>query len=107
MPHCYLLEKVTAAAALGAQRIRVTFADGFTADIDLAPLIDFGPVFEPLRDPRIFGIFHVRHGALEWSDDLDLSPGSLRAWCEAGRVLNLTDTDAWIQDHSRAPAGVA
>lgn len=39
-------------------------------------------------------------GVLEWADDLELSPGALRAWCEAGKFMNHDETDAWIEEHT-------
>ena len=92
----YLTEKVTAIVPLGGHRLRVTFADGFTGEADLAPLLERGPIFEPWRDVAFFQSVHVVCGAPEWSDDLDLSPGSLRAYCEAGRFMDYAETDAWI-----------
>ncbi len=105
--HTYLLEKVTAIQPLDGYRLRVTFADGFTGEADLSPLLDAGPVFTPWRDLAFFRTVQVVYGAPEWSDDLDLSPASLRAWCEAGRFLDYDATDQWIAQHSRAAQSVA
>jgi hypothetical protein len=103
----YLLERVTAVEPLGEYRVRVTFSDAFSASIDLAPLLFDGPIFQALRDEAFFKGVRIEHGVPVWSDDVDLSPGSLRAWCEAGRVLSRDETDEWIAKHSRAPEKVA
>jgi DUF971 family protein len=94
----YYEQTVTAVESLGAYRLRVTFEDGFTAEIDLSPLVGRGPIYEPLRDVNFFQQVKVSPGwgVLEWADDLELSPGALRAWCEAGRVMGHEETDAWI-----------
>lgn len=105
----YLSQSVTTIKPIGSgYRVRATFADGFTGEVDLAPLLTCGPIFEPLRDPSFFRRMNVSaYGVPEWSDVLDLSPGSLRAWCEAGRFMDYEETDAWIARHSAAPARVA
>jgi hypothetical protein len=98
----YLTEKVTAIALLDGYRLRITFADGFTGEVDLAPLLDAGPIFAPWRDVEFFRSVKPVCGVPEWSDTIDLSPGALRAWCEAGRFLDYDETDAWIARHSHS-----
>jgi hypothetical protein len=97
----YYLQKVTAVEVLEDYRVRVMFADGFSCSVDLRPLLGCGPIFEPLRDPDFFRKVGVSKiwGVLEWPGEIDLSPGSLRAWCEAGRFMNHDETDAWIESH--------
>ena len=98
----YYSQKVITVEALDAYLLLVGFADGFTASIDLAPMLDCGPIFEPLRDLSFFNRVQVSSewGVLEWPQEIDLSPGSLRAWCEAGKFLDYEETDAWIEQHS-------
>ncbi len=104
----YLSETVTAIQALDGYRVRATFTDGFAGEVDLEPLLDCGPIFEPLRDPTFFrSVKTSPYGVPEWSDQLDLSPGSLRAWCEAGKFMDYEQTDAWIEQHSGVPQKVA
>lgn len=101
----YLLQKITAIEALHDQRVRVTFSDGFAGEVDLGPLLDCGPIFAPLADPEVFRAVRVipGWGVPEWPGAIDLSPGSLRAWCEAGRFMDYDETDAWISRHSHPP----
>jgi len=101
----YLLEKLSALQPLGGHRIRLTFRDGFTAEIDLAPLLDRGPLYEPLRDH--FNSVHLEDGVPVWLDDYDFSPAALRAWCEAGRVLSIEETDEWVTRNSKPAARLA
>jgi hypothetical protein len=104
----YLTESVTAMQPLDGYRVRVSFADGFSDEVDLAPLLSCGPIFEPLTDLDFFRRVKVSsYGVPEWSDQLDLSPASLRAWCEAGRFMDYNETDEWIAQHTRTPEKVA
>jgi len=103
----YFTEEVTAIQATGGHRVRVTFHDGFTGEVDLTPLLDCGPIFQPLRDESIFKQVTITDWAPLWPDDLDLSPGSLRAWCEAGKFMDYEETDAWIEHHASASKRVA
>jgi hypothetical protein len=105
----YFGQRVTAVEPLGGYVLRVTFADEFVGEIDLSPLIGRGPIFEPLRDVGFFQRVKVspEWGVLEWSDDLDLSPGALRAWCEAGKFMDYDETDKWIEEHAVAPESAA
>lgn len=104
----YLSETVTAIQPLDGYRLRATFADGFTGEVDITPLLRCGPIFEPLLEPGFFRSVKISsYGVPEWGDDLDLSPGSLRVWCEATRFMNFEETDAWIEEHSGAAHKVA
>ena len=96
----YFTEKLTKIQTATGCRVRVEFRDGFTADLDLSPLIEEGPIFAPLRDPATFAAVRLERGAPIWSDSLDLAPGSLRAWAESGRVLSVEETDAWVAENS-------
>jgi hypothetical protein len=42
------------AKALSGYEVYLRFADGLAADVDLSYLLDFGGVFEPLRDVEFF-----------------------------------------------------
>ena len=92
----YLSEKLTEITPLDGLRVHVAFVDGFTGEVDLAPLFNEGELFAAWRSRDFFCGVKVRNGVPEWSDEVDLSPGALRAWCEAGRVLDIAGTDAWI-----------
>ena len=100
----YLTEKLRTADPIGGHRLALMFADGFAAEIDLAPIIRAWPAFERLRDEAAFRQVAIRYGVPEWGEDLDFSPGTLRAWCEAGRIMTLEETDEWVARHSRQPA---
>jgi hypothetical protein len=105
----YFNEKIRAARPLGGRRLALTFSDGFAAEIDLTPLLDWGPLYEPLRNVANFQKVTVSpHGVPEWlEDDFDLSPGTLRAWCEIGKILSLDETDKWIDSHCASASKAA
>ena len=73
--------RVTSVAALSDSRLRVTFVDGVTGDVDMRlflydPRID-GTVFEPLRDPPVFAQARVVLGAIQWPNGADLAPDAM------------------------------
>ena len=66
---------------LGEYRLRLTFADGLTGEVDLASKFDaeVGPVFEPLRDQTFFAQVRVdtELGTIVWPNGADLAPDVL------------------------------
>ena len=68
---------------LGEFRLRLTFADGLTTELDLADRLAgrVGPVFEPLRDPAFFALVTVDSelGTIVWPNGADLAPDALHA----------------------------
>ncbi|HEX8075927.1 MAG TPA: DUF2442 domain-containing protein [Thermoleophilaceae bacterium] len=59
----------------GDYNLRVTFDDGAIRDVSLDGHLD-GPVFEPLRDPRVFAQVEVdaESGTVTWPTGADLDP---------------------------------
>jgi hypothetical protein len=59
----------------GDYDLRVVFDDGAVRDLSLAGQLD-GPVFEPLRDPRMFARVEVdrESGTVTWPTGADLDP---------------------------------
>lgn len=103
----FLTERLTKIEPAAGYRVRVEFADGLTAELDLTGLLDEGPIFAPLRDPAFFAAVKLHRGAPLWGDDLDLSPGAMRAWAEAGRLLSIEETDEWCTAHDTPSAAIA
>jgi Protein of unknown function (DUF2442) len=49
------------AEPLDGYAVHVQFEDGMTADVELSYLLDYGGVFEPLRDLAYFARLKRRH----------------------------------------------
>jgi uncharacterized protein DUF2442 len=67
------------ATAAGNHLVRVAFEDGLVGEVDLAYLLDYGGVFEPLRDPGFFRRLRLDPGAgtIVWPNDADIAPETL------------------------------
>jgi hypothetical protein len=61
--------------------VHVRFEDGTTADIDLGYLLDYGGVFEVLRDPAYFASLKAdaEAGTIVWPNGADVAPETLYA----------------------------
>lgn len=65
---------------LGGHRLRLAFADGLVAEVDLASRLsgDLGPMFEPLRDAFFAQVtVDVEVGTVVWPNGSDLAPDAL------------------------------
>jgi hypothetical protein len=60
-------------------QVRVSFEDGLTAEVDLSYLLDYGGVFEPLRDVDYFRQLRVdpEAGTIVWPNEADIAPETL------------------------------
>lgn len=58
--------------------LRLVFDDGTIREIDLEPEL-WGPMFEPLKDPALFGQVRVDDelGTVVWPNGADLDPDAL------------------------------
>ncbi len=67
------------AVPLDGYRVRLRFADGLAADVDLSHLLEGGPVFQPLRDVDFFRRLRItEHGeTIEWPNEADIAPETL------------------------------
>ena len=66
---------VVDARHVGGYVIWLRFRDGTTGEINLEREL-YGPVFEPLKDPAVFGTFSI-HGefhTLVWPNGADFAP---------------------------------
>ncbi len=77
--------------------VHLRFEDGLAADVDLSYLLDFGGVFEPLKDVEFFREFIVDDGGntIAWPNEADIAPETLydhvqRAVYEKRRAERLT-----------------
>ena len=68
---------------IGARFVRgfivsTRFDDGTEKHIDVSRWFK-GPVFEPLRDPKLFKKFFIEAGTLAWPNGVDIAPEALYA----------------------------
>ncbi len=72
---------LTEAEPLDDHAVHVCFEDGTTADVDLSYLLDYGGVFEPLRDPGYFARLRAdsEAGTIVWPNGADIAPETLHA----------------------------
>jgi hypothetical protein len=75
-----MLDDIIEVRHLGDHRLFLRFSDGADGEIDLAPLLQFTGVFEPLRDPQFFALVRVDSdiGTIVWPNGADLCPDVLR-----------------------------
>jgi len=73
-----MMQWVTDASYVSGYKIRVSFADGASKLVDLAPHLD-GPIFEPLKDVAYFQRLAVNRDidTVVWPNDADFSPDFL------------------------------
>lgn len=66
--------------------VHVGFEDGLTADVDLSYLLDYGGVFEPLRDLEYFRQLRAdaEAGTIVWPNEADIAPETLYAHARRG-----------------------
>ena len=74
-----MLMDIVAAKALSDYRLHLRFEDGVEGVVDLAPLLSFQGIFEPLRDPAYFAQVRVDAdlGTVAWPNGADLDPDVL------------------------------
>jgi hypothetical protein len=76
-----MLYRIKTATAHPDHTVTVTWSDGVSAVVDLAPVIAKGKVFAAMRDPGYF-VEHMRVAddrlGLEWPNRVDFSADGLR-----------------------------
>jgi hypothetical protein len=74
-----MLKDIVEVQPLGDYRVHLRFEDGVEGDLDLADVIDFQGIFEPLRDKMEFAKVHVHEelGTVVWPNGADLDPDVL------------------------------
>jgi hypothetical protein len=72
---------LTEARPLDGYAVHVRFDDGMSGEVDLSYLLDYGGVFEPLRDLDYFRRLRAdpQAGTIVWPNDADIAPETLYA----------------------------
>jgi hypothetical protein len=72
---------LTEATPLDGYTVRVRFEDGTAGEVDLSYLLEYGGVFEPLRDLDYFRQLRAdpEAGTIVWPNDADIAPETLYA----------------------------
>lgn len=73
--------KLIEATPVDGYIVHVRFEDGTVADVDLSYLVEYGGVFEPLRDPDYFRQLNAdaEGGTIVWPNEADIAPETLYA----------------------------
>lgn len=76
-----MLRDVVSVQALTGHRLRLTFDDGVEGVVNVATMVQFTGVFEPLRDPAFFEQARINEefGTVYWPNDADLDTDVLYA----------------------------
>ena len=76
-----MLRNVVDVRPLSGHRLRLTFDDGVEGIVDVAQIVQFTGVFEPLRDQVFFEQVKVNRefGTVQWPNDADLDSEVLYA----------------------------
>ncbi|HEY1235580.1 MAG TPA: DUF2442 domain-containing protein [Candidatus Binatia bacterium] len=73
--------RITSVRALPNARLRVTFVDGTSGEVEMDAFLRNaaldGTVFEPLRDPAVFAQARIELGAVQWPNGADLAPDAM------------------------------
>jgi len=91
---------------VGGYRVRLTFRDGYTGEVDLWPLFanPQGPLTEPFGDAAFFQKAFLDEGTLAWPNGYDICSDVLRYYCEQGRVTSKDELDSYFIQAEFAPA---
>ena len=72
------LPQVIGARYVSGFTVSTRFDDGTEKQIDISQWFH-GPVFEPLKDRKVFKKFFIEGGTLAWPNGVDIAPEALYA----------------------------
>ena len=72
------LPQVVEARHISGYIVSTRFDDGTEKHIDVSQWFK-GPVFEPLKNPKLFKKFFIEGGTLAWPNGVDIAPEALYA----------------------------
>jgi hypothetical protein len=73
------IPRVTNVEVISGYTVRLRFKDGTVGDVDLSYLLNYGPVFQPLRDRAFFDRVRIDRtiGTIVWPNGADIAPETL------------------------------
>lgn len=86
------LPRIAEATALDGRKVKVTFTNGITKVVDLAPALESRRFYMPLReDDALFRSFRISEyqDSLEWDGDLDFSA----MWLESLPIAEFSNAE--------------
>jgi hypothetical protein len=78
------LPRVVGARHIRGSIVSTRFDDGTEKRVDVSQWFK-GPVFEPLKDPKLFKKFFIEGGTLAWPNGVDIAPEVLYAARESAK----------------------
>ena len=83
-----MIVDVTRVEVLEAYRLRLEFEGGTSGEVDVAELVGFQGIFEPLRDQTAFRQVRVDEelGTIVWPNGADIDPFVLHEWAQGRRI---------------------
>lgn len=78
------LPQVVGARHVSGFIVSTRFDDGTEKQIDVSQWFK-GPVFESLKDPKVFKKFFIEGGTLAWPNGVDIAPEALYAVRESSK----------------------
>ena len=77
-----MMNSIRRVEIVSAKRLQVTFADGFTGEIDLKPFLTKGLALEIAQPDRFMEVSTEPGGGIAWPNGFDICPEFLRELAE-------------------------
>lgn len=90
-----MFPRITSAQPIGDYRLRLSFSDGLTGDVDLHDwIIGRGGIFTVMEDPHYFAQVrvHPEFGTVYWPNEVDFDPDVLYSLITREPVRDQSDT---------------
>lgn len=84
------LPSVSKATYIADYCVELVFDDGCRKTVDFQQWLE-GPIFEPLRDKRLFRKFFLDGTTVAWPNGADIAPETLYQAADAGTNANPAD----------------
>lgn len=60
----------------------VSFDDGVSGEVDFSDVVDFGPIFAPLKELSYFRQARIEGGTITWPNGADVAPETVQERAE-------------------------